>query len=126
MGFIPQAENVNQTHLSFMSSYKFSFINSKKKKKCVVLPDDFLELDDVRMVQLLQRLHLSQVHRLFPRVELLLHPAEQTHLIIFPVLRKTDRKDSADKKLLGDDRRHSGRWKFEDAACSTSGMEDVS
>ena len=39
----------------------------------VVLADHLLELDDVRVRQLAQRLHLAQLHALLPRIELLLH-----------------------------------------------------
>ena len=43
------------------------------KVQVVVDANDFFELDDLRMVQLAERLNLSQCHALFPRIELLFH-----------------------------------------------------
>ena len=43
-----------------------SFHELEHKKKLVVLSDDFLQLDDVGVAQLFQRLHLSELHALLP------------------------------------------------------------
>lgn len=43
-----------------------SFHELEHEKKLVVLPDDFLQLHDVGVAQLFQRLHLSELHALFP------------------------------------------------------------
>lgn len=47
------------------------------KVKNVVLPDDFLQLDDVCVAKLLQGLDLPQVHSLLPGVVLSLHSLDR-------------------------------------------------
>ena len=45
----------------------------KHEEEFIVFPNNFLELDDVRVVQLAEGLHFAEVHALLPAVELALH-----------------------------------------------------
>ena len=71
------------------------------KEELVVFTNDLFQFDDVRVVELLQRLHLSQLHALLPRVKLLLHALDGGDLARLPVDGAQDGPIRTITKLFG-------------------------